>query len=95
MVATDLRIPFPLVKVDYGCILKSSPSSTYSETTLSVSLPWVVPQLYRPRQELYLHLELCQMTVVELSFFVSTTIGNFSKTEHCSLYVEVCRLHPH
>ena len=39
--------------------------STYS---LSVSLPWVVPQTYRAWQESHLHLNLCQMTDVGLLF---------------------------
>ena len=54
---------------------------------MSVSLPWVVPKPYRHRQELHLHLELCQMAVVELFFLVSTTVGNSSnRTLH-----SICR----
>ena len=55
MVVTDLKIPFLLVKVNYGYILKFLWESLLPPA-LSVSLPWVVPQPYRPRQELHLHL---------------------------------------
>ena len=59
--------------MEYGCIPKflhegQTPFSIYSETSLSVSLQGVVPEHYRLLQELHLHMELNQMTDVELLY---------------------------
>ena len=92
VVVTDLKIPFPLVKVDYlyGCVFKF-----LWDTLLP---PHTVKQLcqflcHRPWQELHLHLEQYQMTVVELLFLFPRRL-EFHLTERCTLSVEVYQLHP-
>ena len=73
MVFTGLIISFPSVSdMDYGYIIETIliallPCSIHSKITKSVSLSLlIVLQLCRPRQELHLRLDLCQMTNVEL-----------------------------
>ena len=107
MVVTDLRILFPLVKMDYGCTLKFLWDSLLPPHTVNNSvsffLPLVVPQPYRPRQELHLHMELSQLTVDELlnssnrtlhsicgSMSIASSLmldGRFSKLLKCSAYL--------
>ena len=86
VVVTDLKIPFPLVKVDYGCVFKFLWDSLLPPHTVKQLCQFLC---HRPWQELLLHLELYQMTVVELLFLFPRRV-EFHLEQNIALYLWKC-----